>query len=104
MKAELHIPTEQYGFVSVEVEVEHVKDALALYASTKETAGVTEKEMNYVADMMLLGEGVPNGLEIYEKMNPTQVYAVQWLKRALKRSKSRTAKAEQDHSLPAITN
>jgi hypothetical protein len=92
MKAELHLPTEQYGFVSVEVEVNEPHEAVALYNETKrklENPGVPEKELNYVIDKMLLGESVEGGLEIYEKMNEQQKSTVQCLKRALRRLKAK---------------
>jgi hypothetical protein len=87
MKTKLHIPTEQYGYVEVETEVEDIQEALALYKEVKGGAGLAPNEYNGFIDRMLMGD--ENHLEDYLKMSAEQQACVQVIKRALKRLKSR---------------
>lgn len=94
MKAELHIPTEQYGFVSVEVEVPSVEDALHAYQHAASTVrggeGMSEEEMDLWVCNMLLGEG--NDVNVYQKATKSQQIELHRIKRALNRIKMRQAK------------
>jgi len=99
MKTEHRIPTTQFGYISVYVEAgeelatetinrlmaDHARLSEAYTRSGEAIIGIQEKEMNPVVDKMLLGQTVEGGIEIYEKMNATQKYTVQTIKRALKR-------------------
>ena len=81
MKATLHIPTEQYGFVEVEVEADSVEEAVSLYPKNGE--GLSDKEFNAFIDNQLIGSD--NHIEQYEKASADQKAIIQVIKRALKR-------------------
>lgn len=92
--ATLHFPVEQYGYAEVHIQVSSPEEAIQAYkAATTPQNGVSEKEMNGVVDKMLMGQAVEGGIELYEKMSPEQRYAVQTIKRALKRSEAKELKA-----------
>ncbi len=50
--------------------------------------GITDKEMDDVICLMLKGETVRGGIEIYNRMNPTQQKECQRIKRLTKRINS----------------
>lgn len=85
-----HVPTEQYGFISFELEGT-VDEATEAYRALQRTwasgPGLSLKEMDSFLDQQLSGNGIKDGVEIYEKMNSEQKDRVQWLKRGLKRNK-----------------
>lgn len=90
IKISLHIPTEQYGFIAVECEGLTADETAALYkeysTGFQPKAGISEKDYNTFIDRMLLGqEG--NHIEQYVAMSDQQKYAVQVIKRGLKRIK-----------------
>lgn len=86
MKAKLHIPTEQYGFVEVEIDSTG-EEAVDLYtklsAYSKGGEGLEEKQFNAFIDTQLIGGS--NHIEEYNQMTPSQQNIVQTIKRALKR-------------------
>lgn len=85
-KASLHLPTEQYGFIAVEVEdtpTGIVEAYRGFQRLTQSAAGLPEKDFNAFIDRQLSGE--PNHIEDYEKTSDTQKIIIQTLKRALKR-------------------
>lgn len=85
-KVTLHIPTETYGFVAVEMEgtPEEVMITYREYADAfKPKEGLGDKEYNAFINKMLLNE--TNHVEEYNQMNEKQKYAVQVIKRGLKR-------------------
>jgi hypothetical protein len=99
MKIKLHIPTEQYGFVEVEMEQnpqvpktpsEVVEDAIELYNTSKTSQnapgdGLDTKEFNRcVCEYLSTGELV-GGSELYQQMSPSQQEWFQITKRAFKR-------------------
>lgn len=96
MKFTGHVAIGQYEYMEVEGESqEEVSEACrAIQREWGAADGIPDKEMNPVIDKMLLGETVEGGIEIYEKMNSTQKYAVQTLKRALKRLEARDGKLQ----------
>jgi len=85
-KVKLHIPTEQYGYVEFEVELEP-EDAIAHYNEIVRAAragdGLEKKEFDAFIDRYL--EGEDNHIEQYEKMNAEQKTIVQCIKRSLAR-------------------
>lgn len=93
MKIELHIPTVQYGFIAVELEdatpeiVRATYDSYAAAFKPQPINTLPDKEYNTFIDNMLLGDD--NHVETYNAMSPQQKDAVQVLKRALKRLKSK---------------
>ncbi len=91
--ATLHFPTEQYGYAEVHIQVSSPGEAITAYKiATSPQTGIDMKDMNMIVDKMLLGQQVEGGIEFYEKMSPEQKYAIQTLKRALKRSESKELK------------
>ena len=83
MKATLHIPTEQYGFVAIEVEVNSPQEALEQYAQlTKKTGGLSDIDFRAFIDSMDKGT---NHIEVYNQMSPTQQAHIQTIKRLIKR-------------------
>lgn len=98
MKITYRIPTQdQYAFVEVEQELKDeafvnakmpsaLKEAYDDFTNAfKRQHGIDEKEMNKVIDCMLTNQTINGGNELYEQMSQTQRYAVQTLKRGLKR-------------------
>jgi hypothetical protein len=93
MKISLHIPTESYGFVLLEVEQEEdgkvmtPEEVSAVYnqyaAAFKEKNGLTDEEMDTFVQKQLEGEG--NHIETYNGMSADQQLWIQRIKRAKKR-------------------
>ena len=95
--ATLHFPVEQYGYAEVHIQVSSPEEAIQTYkAATTPQTGIEMKDMNMIVDKMLLGQQVEGGIEFYEKMSPEQKYAVQQLKKALKRLVYRHEKENKD--------
>ncbi len=92
IKVGLHIPTEQYGFVLVECEGLSAEQTAELYNEYSRAflpkVGLADKEYNAFIDRMLMGQD-GNHIEQYEAMNDNQKYAVQVLKRGIKRLKAK---------------
>lgn len=91
MKYSLHVPVEQYGFISLELEGSH-EDACNEYKSLSEAfrcqSGLPEKEFNTWSDRYLKGEKMSSeDLETYQRMSDEQKSHVQWAKRSFKRIK-----------------
>lgn len=88
-KARLRVPTaEQYSYIEIDVEgtPEAIIEAHRRFTGLVQGGfGLPEKEMNTFVDTMIMGQSVKGGVELYEQMNHMQKYAVQVLKRALKR-------------------
>lgn len=81
----LHIPTEQYGFIEVEVETieEAVDMNLAVKNAFKPKVGLSQKEFNKALDRYLTdGTG---DTETYLAMNNDQKRVIQEVKKAYKR-------------------
>ena len=89
MKIELHIPVEQYGFVSIvteDTDPSETRDLYARYAEAfKDGMGVADKDFNALLDQYLTTKTVVNGQEVYERMNGAQKAIIQALKRSYKR-------------------
>lgn len=89
MKITLHIPTEQYGFVAVEVDNMEPDTTAELYHmfsdAFKPQSGMTDKEVDAWLDNMFLEKG--NSTDVWAKRSPEQE---KWLK-CIKRSLARIA-------------
>lgn len=114
MKIDFHIQPEQFEYIGFEYDQkeglsdEAIKGALSDYNRAKgqikgkegmskaitpaDMQKMESKQMNGVVDKMLLGQGVENGTEIYEAMNPYEKYAVQVLKRAISRLEAKNSR------------
>jgi hypothetical protein len=99
MKAKLHFPTESFGFTEVEVEVKDIEEALDLYNTHRSpnlppdeslggSVGLEPKEWRSVLDEYLTTGRVLDGVNIYERMSPSQKSVVQEIKKAFKRIKN----------------
>lgn len=92
-KITLHIPTEQYGFVAVEVEdisPELTASTYRDYADAfKPQEGLTAKELDFIIEKMCLGATVTDGVELWVKATQAQKDQINCLKRALKRIESK---------------
>lgn len=96
MKISMHIPTEQYGFVAVEIEGDKlpessiVADTYREYADAfKPTEGITSKEMDLIIENMCLNKSVEGGTELWSKATASQKVQINCLKRALSRIKAK---------------
>jgi len=97
MKVELHIPVEQYGFVAVTYEGLTSEDQIRqMYNSIKAAFavgdGIPDKEMDEVIYLMLKGETVRGGIEIYNRMDAQQQKECQRIKRLTKRINTKLKK------------
>lgn len=94
MKYTAHVPIEQYGFISADIESGSPQEAYEAYIAIKAASqglyrpDIPEKELNTVIDKMLQGKTIESGIEIYNRMSDRQRYAVQVLKRGMKRNTS----------------
>jgi len=82
MKAKLHIPTEEYGFVEVDVEVENIDEAIALYPRDK--GGLNTPEWARVRDTFV-NKGEIND-EDFEKLNKAQKWFIMQLQTSIRRN------------------
>jgi hypothetical protein len=88
MKFELHVPVEQYGFVSADIETTDYAQVRETYDAIKDSfaaklEGLDDKSMTDFIQNQL--KGTPNETETWEKMNPAQKTFVKLLKNALNR-------------------
>jgi len=94
MKAKLHFPTEQYGFVEIEAEVASVEEGLDLYkASTSPNlpsgGGLEQKEWNDTLTEYLNTTELRGGATTYEALSDQQRWTIQELKQAFKRVRAK---------------
>lgn len=97
MKIELHVPVEQYGFVSASFEIDQEGAFPADQTRTtyeaianafKEKTGISDKEFQAFLIRQLLQEG-GNHIEEYNAMSPIQQKVVQEVKKSLATLKRR---------------
>lgn len=91
MKYLAHVPTEQYGFISVEIEGTHEEAVLAYQEIArvfKNGVGLPPKDFNQFFDAYLsTGSPPENGLELWEQMSDTQRICINEYKKHLARNK-----------------
>lgn len=92
MKYELHIPVEQYGFVSAELETEFVAEVAQVYneislsfKEDKSGAGLEKKDYDGFIDRLMSGGSIH--ISDYEKMSSEQQTGCQLIKRSQARIK-----------------
>lgn len=83
----LHIPTEQYGFVEVEVDVP-LEDLKLTYNEIKRqfdtnTQGIDQKAWNKALDRYLSDNTME--ADLYASMSDAQKYVIQEIKKSVKR-------------------
>lgn len=84
---EVHVPTEQYGFIlgkltgSADAAVEMYREIKRNWDNT----GLSDKELDAFLDAQLSGDGIKDGVELYERMSPDQKAWAQRIKRSIKR-------------------
>ena len=103
MKYLLHIPTEQYGFISAEIErveeegtyagrIATPHDAVEAYKAVQEAfkggAGVSSKDFNAFLDTYI-STGKPGELEVWEQMTDQQKIVINEVKKCFSRIKSK---------------
>ena len=88
MKAKLHIPTEEYGFVEVEVDAESIEDAVSKYSVALSARGGGEglkvHEWAQVRDNYL-NTGGEIDLETWERMSKAQRWFINEIKKVLRK-------------------
>ena len=101
IKAEIRIPTTQYGFISLNVEVENAEEAIAIHNSAvsaynnpqKVAGGVVKKVFDNFLDRYLTGQTMTSDdRENYLIMSPEQQTIVQAIKRSLNRIEAKQGK------------
>lgn len=89
MKILLHVPVEQYGFISAEFDEVNTETIANTYRDIadafKPTEGLTAKELDLIIEKMCLNKTVTNGTELWAKATQTQKNQINCLKRALNR-------------------
>lgn len=100
MKILLHVPVEQYGFVSAEFDEVNTETIANTYRDIAEafkpTEGITSKEMDLIIECMALGKTVTNGTELWSKATQAQKDQINCLKRALSRIKAKHSKKKDE--------
>lgn len=92
MKYLCHVPTEQYGFISCEVEGS-AEDAAEAYKEVKLFFGqvakkrINDKEFGEIYDEYLKTGKVANGGEFYEDLTTVQKIELNGLKKSKNRNK-----------------
>lgn len=87
MKYLAHVPTEQYGFISIEVEgtaEEAVQAYKELQEAFKGGSGLPTKEFNAWLDSYL--EGKPGSVNEWEQMSTVQKLVINEIKKSRKRT------------------
>lgn len=93
IKCTIRVPTTTYGFIELVAEVESPKDAVELHnnavalynAPVAPETALQPKEFNQALDSYLETNKLLGGVELWEKMSPTQQEVFQTIKRSLKR-------------------
>ena len=89
MKTTLHIPTEEYGFVEIEVEADSIEGALAKYSEAAQARGGGEglnvREWAEVRDNFLNNDGEID-LEIWERMSKLQRWFINEIKKVIRKN------------------
>ena len=87
MKATLRIPTEQYAFMEVEIEVKDIDEAhekyLELQATIENKGGLEVKEWNIALDKYLSTNSLLESE--YMQMSSPQQHIIQEIKKSFKR-------------------
>lgn len=88
MRVTYHIPTEQYGFVEVEKEVDVLNDVVSEYYLLRKTSSTMEsladQKFNNILDKYMATKTLTS--EEYEGLTIEQKNIIQCLKRAYKRN------------------
>lgn len=92
MITKLRIPTQdQFAFLEIEFEGtadEAYREYRRVSAIVQGGEGLPDKEFNEVLDIYLTTKQIPNGADLYEKMNPSQQAMIQTIKRSFARTKN----------------
>lgn len=114
MKTIYHVPTEQFGFI--ELEIEHgdslaesdITRSINYYKAISEavkapttTGGLTDKQLDDVIKKMMLGISVVGGTELWSQATPAQKLEINRVKRLLKQIK---AKGIDEHAEEALSD
>jgi len=90
MKVQIRIPTEQYGYIEMEGQMDSFEEALTAHDAAllmyKGGKGMLPLDFNKVLDRYLWGDGSMLSEE-YEAMNKVQQEVIQCIKRSKNRQK-----------------
>lgn len=116
MKTIYHVPTEQFGFIEIEMEegvdipqisinarIEQyraISEAVKVPAGTP--IGLTDKELDLIVENMCLQKTTVNGVELWAKATDVQRKEINRLKRALSRIKRKHTEDYAEESLSDI--
>jgi len=97
-KGKIHVPTEQYGFVEIDIETDSMEGMLEMYKVASESREgnrrytikdiqdmFMDQKLNKVVDKYLISNTLSEG--DYNDRHPIQKLALQVIKRAFKRIK-----------------
>jgi hypothetical protein len=93
MKYTGHVPTEQYGFISVELEADGPEEAVQAYKALQDAfkggTGLSTKEWCLFIDCYVsTGKPPDNGLELWENMDDRQRWMINEIKKCIKRKRT----------------
>lgn len=87
---ELHVPVEQYGFISEHLETNDPNEAVEAYQILKKALqsgdGLQNREWCKVMDSYVSTGKLEGGAEVWERMNDYQRSVIQELKRCFART------------------
>lgn len=89
----VHVPTEQYGFISCELEGE-ATDAVEAYKeiveANKPQSGVSAKEFNSFMDVYInTGHAPEGGMDIWQNMSEIQKKVIDEVRKCIKRTNNK---------------
>lgn len=89
---EMHVPVEQYGFISCEIMGATAEEAVAEYRTISELVkvqpkGLSDADFRALYDKVARGEAIQGDPGIIEQLNPQQRFALNQAKLFIKRNK-----------------
>ncbi len=84
-----HVPTEQYGFIAIDVEGD-VYDAVEAYRGLQQAwkgtgAGLADQQWRDLLDEYIATGKISNGGEIWEELDERQRWLINEIKKSIKR-------------------
>ena len=87
---EMHVPVEQYGFISLTIDGATTEQAVAAYREISDAVkvqpvGLPKKEFEEIIDLMIEREPIQQDPGILEGMNPAQKYILDFVRKSIGR-------------------